>query len=38
MRTLMMKHGGFKDGNEWKAEDRFEYIKAYRGVSDIKEE
>jgi hypothetical protein len=38
MRTLMMKHGGLLDGSQWRAEDRFEYIKAYRGISTIKEE
>jgi hypothetical protein len=38
MRTIMMKHGGFKDGSQWSSEDRFEYLKEYRGVSSIKEE
>jgi hypothetical protein len=38
MRTIMMKHGGFKDGNEWKAEDRFDYIKAYTGSNSIRDE
>jgi hypothetical protein len=38
MRTIMMKHGGFKDGNQWKAEDRFEYLNEYRGSNSTKEE
>jgi hypothetical protein len=38
MRAIMMKHGGLLDGNQWKAEDRFEYLKEYRGVKTIKEE
>ena len=33
-----MKGGGFKDGSAWTAEDRFEYIKEYRGLKEIKSE
>ena len=32
---IMMKGGGFKDGSMWRAEDRFEYIKEYRGLKAI---
>jgi hypothetical protein len=28
----MMEGGGFKDGSQWIAEDRFEYIKELRGL------
>lgn len=38
MRQIMMKHGGFLDGSAWRAEDRVEYIKAYRGLISYKEE
>ena len=34
IRKIMMKYGGFKD-THMTAEDRFEYLKAYRGVDDI---
>ena len=35
---IMMEGGGFKNGWHWKAEDRFEYIKAYRGLTEISSE
>jgi lysophosphatidylcholine acyltransferase/lyso-PAF acetyltransferase len=35
---IMMESGGFKDGSKWKAEDRFEYIREYRGLKEIKSE
>lgn len=41
MRTIhaiMMKGGGFKDGSKWTCDDRFEYIKEYRGIKEIKSE
>ena len=37
VRQLMLLHGGFKD-TPLVAEDRFEYIKAYRGVDKVEEE
>lgn len=37
VRQVMLEAGGFKDTDNT-AESRFEYLKAYRGVSDIQEE
>jgi hypothetical protein len=41
MRTIMMKHGNLLDGNQWRAEDRFEYLKvlkSYKGIKANKKE
>jgi hypothetical protein len=37
--SIMMKSGGFLDGSQWVAEDRFEYIKKIKGIQgDFKDE
>jgi hypothetical protein len=38
MRSIMIKHGGFKDGSQWSMEDRFRYLEALNGVTSTKEE
>lgn len=33
IREIMMKHSGLKDGNQWKAEDRLDWIGLYNGLN-----
>jgi hypothetical protein len=32
IREIMLKNSNLKDGNQWKFEDRFQFIKEYKGA------
>ena len=40
IREIMLKNSSLKDGAQWKAEDRFQFMKEYQGLKDgeLKEE